>query len=334
MSAPLASCSPGFTGIDCSTDINECEGVNCSGSGACKDLVNGFFCDCDAGFVGDFCEAEIDQCSPNPCKNGGTCEKQGSTFKCECTAEFQGSDCAVAKPPRQFSCQIRLDNEFNPSYNEISSPESLALISELNRVFVPFFQKRFQNFLEIIFKRFFQGSIGMDFDILFRPTSNVSNTSIVEAFVEGNRTKELASLTILGGITVTEQLPATQSTVQSPSAVPAESDKLETWIIVLIVTGIVILALLVIIAVLTVAYRREADRGKQDMLPTDSFSELRRLEHDTMPAHAGHVNGHAALHGNKTPITTNALPWYENETYGHVLNEAYLDDGVSYDSAL
>lgn len=126
-----------------------------------------------------------------------------------------------AKPPRQFSCQIRLDNEFNPSYNEISSPESLALISELNRVFVPFFQKRFQNFLEIIFKRFFQGSIGMDFDILFRPTSNVSNTSIVEAFVEGNRTKELASLTILGGITVTEQLPATQSTVQSPSAVPA-----------------------------------------------------------------------------------------------------------------
>ena len=61
----------------------------------------------------------------------------------------------------------------------------------------------------------------MDFDILFRPTSNVSNTSIVEAFVEGNRTKELASLTILGGITVTEQLPATQSTVQSPSAAPA-----------------------------------------------------------------------------------------------------------------
>ena len=38
-------------------DINECEGVNCSGNGACKDLVNGFFCDCDAGFVGDFCEA-------------------------------------------------------------------------------------------------------------------------------------------------------------------------------------------------------------------------------------------------------------------------------------
>ena len=38
-------------------DINECDRVNCSGNGACKDLVNGFFCDCNAGFVGDFCEA-------------------------------------------------------------------------------------------------------------------------------------------------------------------------------------------------------------------------------------------------------------------------------------
>ena len=60
----------------------------------------------------------------------------------------------------------------------------------------------------------------MDFDILFRPTSNVSNISIVEAFEEGNSTKELASLTIIGGILVTEQLPFTQTTVESPSAGP------------------------------------------------------------------------------------------------------------------
>lgn len=60
----------------------------------------------------------------------------------------------------------------------------------------------------------------MDFVILFRPTSNVSNTSIVKAFEEGNATKELASLIILGGITVTEQLPVTQTTARSPSEVP------------------------------------------------------------------------------------------------------------------
>ena len=60
----------------------------------------------------------------------------------------------------------------------------------------------------------------MDFDILFQPTSNVSNTSIAEAFEEGNATKQLASLIIIGDITVTEQLPVTQTTVQSPSVAP------------------------------------------------------------------------------------------------------------------
>lgn len=39
------------------SDINECEGVSCSGNGVCKDLINGFFCDCESGFVGDYCEA-------------------------------------------------------------------------------------------------------------------------------------------------------------------------------------------------------------------------------------------------------------------------------------
>ena len=115
---------------------------------------------------------------------------------------------------------MRIDKEFNPSYSEISSPESRALISELTRIFVPFLKKRFDKFLEVSYKRFFRGSIGMDFDILFQPTSNVSNVSIVEAFEEGNSTKELASLTIIGDIAITEQLPFTQTTVQSPSAGP------------------------------------------------------------------------------------------------------------------
>ena len=135
------------------------------------------------------------------------------------------------KPPRRFSCQMKLDRTFQPIYREITSPESLALISELNRIFVPFFKKRFENFLEIIYKRFFQGSIGMDFDVLFQTTSNVSNSSIVEALEEGNGTTQLAFVVITGDITVTEQLPVTQTTVQSPSAAP---------------TGIVLLFVIVI----------------------------------------------------------------------------------------
>jgi len=219
---------------------------------------------------------------------------------------------------------MKLDRTFQPFYREITSPETLALISELNRIFVPFFKKRFENFLEIIYKRFFQGSIGIDFDILFQTTSNVSNSSIVEALEEGNGTTQLAFVVIIGDITVTEQLPVTQTTVQSPSAAPTEPDKLETWVIVLIVTGTVAIVLLVIVVVMTVAYRRQVQRDKLEMLPSYSAWELRRLELDTMPTYA--ENGHATLNENGTANTTNISLWHKNETNGHAVNKAYLDD--------
>ena len=45
-------CNAGFTGADCTTDINDCEGVDC-GNGACRDTgVNAFTCECNAGFTG------------------------------------------------------------------------------------------------------------------------------------------------------------------------------------------------------------------------------------------------------------------------------------------
>ena len=37
-------------------NINECEGVNCSGNGKCIDGVDSFHCDCDSGYLGTLCE--------------------------------------------------------------------------------------------------------------------------------------------------------------------------------------------------------------------------------------------------------------------------------------
>ena len=113
---------------------------------------------------------------------------------------------------------MRVQRKFVPAYNNISSPESRALILEFKRILEHFFRRMFVFFLEIIFKTLFPGSIGMEFEILFQPASNVSNTSIVEALEEGNRTGELASLNITGGITVTEQLRVTGSTTLSASS--------------------------------------------------------------------------------------------------------------------
>jgi hypothetical protein len=76
------SCFPGYTGVDCEVEIDECEdatcpegticvdelnsftcvpindcaGVNCNGLGRCVDGVNSFLCICDPGHTGVMCE--------------------------------------------------------------------------------------------------------------------------------------------------------------------------------------------------------------------------------------------------------------------------------------
>ena len=118
---------------------------------------------------------------------------------------------------------MRVGKTFVSAYNDIFSPESRALISVVIKVLKPIFQNKLVGFVEMIIKRLFKGSIGVEFDIVFQPASNVSNTSIVQAFEEGNDTGELAPLNIKGGITVTEQVPVTDITTQSPPATTANS---------------------------------------------------------------------------------------------------------------
>ena len=48
-------CAPGFTGVLCETNINDCVGVNCSGNDQCVDGVNNFTCECAPGFRGPKC---------------------------------------------------------------------------------------------------------------------------------------------------------------------------------------------------------------------------------------------------------------------------------------
>ena len=50
-------CTTGYTGKNCSVNIDECIGNLCQNGGQCIDGINSYECDCSAiDFHGDFCE--------------------------------------------------------------------------------------------------------------------------------------------------------------------------------------------------------------------------------------------------------------------------------------
>ena len=91
-------CDPGFTGDRCQTNIDDCEGVNCSGNGMCIDGINSFSCDCNVGFEGQLCNvlSSSDDCSnsSNPCGLNGRCVDGLNNYTCQCSP---GSQCEQGK---------------------------------------------------------------------------------------------------------------------------------------------------------------------------------------------------------------------------------------------
>jgi hypothetical protein len=95
-SAPRScNCTPGYQGLRCENNVDDCAGHKCSNNATCVDLVEAYRCDCPAGFTGQYCEAKIPFCTKehNPCRNAGRCVNHQSHYSCECPSGFAGANC-------------------------------------------------------------------------------------------------------------------------------------------------------------------------------------------------------------------------------------------------
>lgn len=60
---------------------------------------------CVPGYQGVNCEYEVDECQNQPCQNGGTCIDLVNHFKCSCPPGTRGRRPAALRPGGSLSCE-------------------------------------------------------------------------------------------------------------------------------------------------------------------------------------------------------------------------------------
>lgn len=86
-------CEEGFSGLQCTENINECTSSSCLNGGTCVDRTNTFECVCRSGYSGRQCQVTEDPCLTLPCRNGGQCYAVEESYVCQCAASHAGRNC-------------------------------------------------------------------------------------------------------------------------------------------------------------------------------------------------------------------------------------------------
>uniref|UniRef100_A0A8C3CRJ2 Cubilin n=1 Tax=Cairina moschata TaxID=8855 RepID=A0A8C3CRJ2_CAIMO len=87
----------GYGPNGCSPLNDTCQLQNPCANGQCVATIFGYFCVCNAGWTGPNCTENIDECSSNPCQNGGNCTDGINSYTCECTSAWTGPQCQTAQ---------------------------------------------------------------------------------------------------------------------------------------------------------------------------------------------------------------------------------------------
>ena len=69
------TCTEGFFGDNCETNVSYCVSSPCQNEGICVDVIEGpgYTCNCPTSYTGQDCEVEVGVCEDSPCLNGGIC---------------------------------------------------------------------------------------------------------------------------------------------------------------------------------------------------------------------------------------------------------------------
>ncbi|KAJ1171830.1 hypothetical protein NDU88_003688 [Pleurodeles waltl] len=99
----VCHCRPGFTGIHCEEDVNECDTRPCQHGGTCENLPGSYTCHCPVEgqegifYGGSNCTDILVGCTQDKCKNSGVCfphlQHGEHGYTCRCIPGYTGPNC-------------------------------------------------------------------------------------------------------------------------------------------------------------------------------------------------------------------------------------------------
>ncbi|NXX80095.1 CRUM1 protein, partial [Urocolius indicus] len=106
-------CQPGFAGVECAVNINECEEGPCENGAVCEDGIADYTCHCapsqdGTAWGGKNCSVKLTGCQMHDCQNGALCiptyHAENHGHLCQCQPGFYDATCST---PTTFSFASR-----------------------------------------------------------------------------------------------------------------------------------------------------------------------------------------------------------------------------------
>ncbi|XP_069067650.1 cubilin [Pleurodeles waltl] len=83
----------GFGPNGCVPVSDICQHRNPCVNGQCIATISSYLCQCDPGWTGTNCTENVNECASNPCQNGGRCIDGVNGYSCNCTSTWTGPQC-------------------------------------------------------------------------------------------------------------------------------------------------------------------------------------------------------------------------------------------------